>query len=424
MAGKSNNLWTSSIVNTKFNRNDESIQPLEFVQILDSASNVFVCQILLNSVSKPDIKDNNSTAYVSKNKFVETPTNYTSVTKIIANMIKAIILPDVSFDSADQKRGGYLVKDAGYINIGDLQLTSYNDKDGKTYKFWENLTWNILHNNKNNKEQRTNYRLFPNEYKFDFIVWKLDRETGTKNLKYEFKGCWPKNVSGFNLDWDNTEAPPTFQIDLSVDSMQFYTWHEFSDMLNKSPLSNIENYALLYALNEKAYPYNGTSFSFNGSTYKNIFKESAKEKLSKDNVNNQFTRIKNDIKSRLKESGKILLNQTIKEFEEKVRSKLPAIFRTLDFRNTNNLLNQIYERIEGWTRGEISGARFFITQAELKEMLANLDNWPPTIYTDVNSKNDEELFKILMEFSPTVLKYNDDTTESIIKGNWNPTIIG
>lgn len=287
------------------------MQKSEFYKIIDSSSNVF----LVNILDPRTINDN---------------------LKKSALLIKSVTLPNVGFSTYGTRRGGYETYHAGNIEISTVTLLSYNDINGSVHNYWYGWFNKIINGSLNDTYQSLNYRQFPDEYKVDIKIYKLSRATNEKSVEYTLKGCWPANVSGLELDWDNSDTPPIFNIELRVDKIEIETIPEKLDFVRDYK----QIVSMLNIVNTNA---------------KQILENETKNsKTSKSKIKNAFTKIDNTLKSKLKQAGKELIEVLQDRAESKIRSLLPKYLQTLDFFDFQVLIDQLYQRIKGWTIAKTS----------------------------------------------------------------------
>lgn len=413
--------------NFGFNKNIEN--PENIIRIIDSASNIFIVKF--------DAKNskNNILGYFES-----------SVNSLIQAMIKSISIPTLGFNDESYKRGGYSYHEAGEIQIGDCNITSYNDLNSFVYSFWYKWYSTIIKGKINSTLIKDNYRLFPEEYKLNITILKLFRESknyktiNDKMQEIVLDGCYPYNVSFSDLNWNNNEIPE-FTINLKVDKISF---NNFTTELSK--LSRFTYY------NEQ--DINSITNQINLSKYKNNIKGTIDEYFTEmphiKKIKQKYDEFQGALISKLEETKKSVISNILSQAKAEIYNRLPTILQNFNFFDQKVLIDQILSKVETWVKGKILdvsdslksnnnssnpklnwnisktnkidektlmeeilndwNTNVFINISEEKS-LENLKNWNPKTKLNLN----QEINKV--EFNPT--KTSSDSTPDI---NFKPLI--
>ncbi len=334
------------------------LQRGDIYEVIDSNSTIFLVNFISESV-----------------KFSPFSTN---TKNLAALLINSVTFPDLSFGDLGTRRGGYLYNTAGSIDLGTLDITSYNDLNSEALSFWTKWRNRII-----DGAGGRNSRLFPDEYKMGIEIYKLSRVKNEPMLKYTINGCFPSAITLNKLDWDDSETIPNISITLK---------------LNNIDIKVIPQQLVRYTVPE----FKNTFEILNNSVNVSIFNE--KKRIDDHfSVNTKkFDKIKVSLKEKLINSGEVLLRVAAKKFEEEVRQALPGYLRDLDFLNFQNLVEQVYSRIEGYTK------------SRLEEYIRDIK---------LNNTSDSRAAAKALWYDPLtdISDYEELDLTSMIK--WNPTSI-
>jgi len=249
-------------------------------------------------------------------------------------MIKSINMPDITFEDLNIFKGGYEKTFAGSRTIGDFEITSYNDINSETLNFWNNWINYIFVG----KKGLFDYRSFPDEYKLNISIEKLGRTNYKTISKYNLIGVYPKNLSGLNLDKSGESAPLDFVIGLSVDQIKFEitekkeTEGEVELLKLRSDLKNLDK-----------------EMQWQVTKGKLIDTNTLKDKMNLAG----FARARETIQEKLKRSAQEILKQAAREFEKKIRARIPHPLDDISFLDWQKNIQILYDAIEGYTRNQI-----------------------------------------------------------------------
>ena len=331
----------------------------------------------IEKVKNPlDIMENIDSSFTSflvsiNSKKTESKTLFGGITpETITPYIKSVNLPDFGFEDQAYKRGMRTYHNAGDLNLGPLKFTMYNDMLSNNYKFWVN--WNdYIISATDNKGRRK----FPEEYKVDIIVIKINvfsdsYGVGTikkrrNNLQVNLLGCYPDNVSIFELDWGAKSEIKTFDINMLVDRMEV-TY----DPTPGEILSIIDKNLLNIKLES---PY-----------------DKATNKIT-NTITKKWKALPNQIIKELKDVGKDVLEDAAIRIRQKINENLPAYLNLnsvvkigesgIPILNQDELIRRIRETITGAANNFLRNSANTLIDSAANSLNPNNKHIKPVEYT-------------------------------------------
>jgi hypothetical protein len=333
------------------NKDLKLFNPTNIIEVIDSSSNIFIVKF-----EPKNSKGNVLGLY-------ETSTN-----SLIQAMIKKISIPEIGFTDETYKRGGYYFHEAGEISIGECNLQTYNDLNSNVFSFWNKWYNTIIKGdlvnvssfeNFNNfsNAQKDNFRLFPDEYKINILIWKLFRKDNSKMQEILLQGCYPYNITYSELSWDNGEIPE-ININLKVDKIYFNTFG--TDII---PFNKIVKGVIVQEL---------VLNDVDISKYKN---KKLNESGPKNWVKSEFEKFKISTKGRLESAGRLIISNVKARLKAEIIKRIPSDFA--GFLNPDLLIQQIINKATTWISGKMMDVSSSFN-AKFKEGKYNGIEWDPT----------------------------------------------
>ena len=124
-------------------------------------------------------------------------------------MCKAAQLPSSILGMIEVPFRGRKLKMAGDREFEPWTITVINDTDFRLRDAFER--WSNGINNHNANTGLVN----PTDYFADLAVEQLDKD-GSTVKKYDFRGCWPTNISAIEVGYENENAIEEFTVEFQV----------------------------------------------------------------------------------------------------------------------------------------------------------------------------------------------------------------
>jgi hypothetical protein len=124
-------------------------------------------------------------------------------------MCKAAQLPASILGMIEVPFRGRKLKMAGDREFEPWTITVINDTDFRLRDAFER--WSNGINNHNANTGLVN----PTDYFADLAVEQLDKD-GSTVKKYDFRGCWPTNISAIEVGYENENAIEEFTVEFQV----------------------------------------------------------------------------------------------------------------------------------------------------------------------------------------------------------------
>lgn len=166
------------------------MSPAAFIDSIDTSETSFVVQIVFRDPMMISMNASGASAFV-----------------------KSVKVPEIGFEDAGSRRGMYVFHGAGDVSVGQMTIDSYNDLSSSVLYFWTSWREKII-------RSQGSTRLFPDEYKADVTVWKINKFSYRDSLSYKLGGCYPSSLTAPNMDWSSLNSAPSFSVTMSVDTVE------------------------------------------------------------------------------------------------------------------------------------------------------------------------------------------------------------
>lgn len=124
-------------------------------------------------------------------------------------MCKSAVLPASQVGVIEVPFRGRVLKVGGDRTFDPWTVTVINDTDFVVRDSFERWMNGI------NEHKRNTGFVNPVDYEADLVVEQLDKNGDTLK-KYDFRGCWPSNVSEIEVSWDANDTIEEYTVEFQV----------------------------------------------------------------------------------------------------------------------------------------------------------------------------------------------------------------
>lgn len=137
------------------------------------------------------------------------PSFVTGDVELTSFLCKGVSIPESVIGPIMVPFRGRQLQLAGDRTFTPLTLTIINDSNFTVRNSFEQWSNGInQHNNNTGESNLTNYTA-------DVVVEQLDK-AGKVTKRYDFRDCWPSNISTIELSYDTSDAIEEFTVELQV----------------------------------------------------------------------------------------------------------------------------------------------------------------------------------------------------------------
>ena len=138
--------------------------------------------------------------------------------------VSAATLPSREISTKSVQRNGHAKQHPDSYSVGDLTLTLFMDSKNVARQYirsWESLV--LSNDNPRNPSNQGRWGL-PIQYKRDisFVIHSVRKK---RVLHYKYYGCWPKSISGLELNSGSSDGL-TMDVTFAVDDMRVSAGNE------------------------------------------------------------------------------------------------------------------------------------------------------------------------------------------------------